>query len=136
MKKFTGQSLLVLVFIILILSGFSVINRIYESVEFNKDAMNEMIVELYGHEFMMNHSRSRELIHDFYHSLPRNRMGAFTYPEQFGGMYINDNGVLVLLTVDTPFLARTSLMPEVFSNASAYSGIESRQVKSRRQPEK
>jgi len=127
MKKFTQQSFAALVVIVLTLSGFSAIYRHDEIVEFNKDTMNEMIIELYGREFMVNYNRSQELIHDFYSSLPRNRIGDFVYPEQFGGMYINDNGVLVLLTVDTP-LSRASLTLEIFSNESAYSGIESRQV--------
>lgn len=91
-------------------------------VETNDQSINEMIAELYGYEFMINHNNSMEIIQNFYKSLPRDRAGEFIYPEQFGGMYIDDYGNLVLLVVNNHIADYNHTM-NFFSDARVGDGI-------------
>ena len=53
----------------------------------------------FGIEFATNYVKSIGLLNRFYNSLPQNRLGQPIYPENFGGIYINCEGNLVILQV-------------------------------------
>ena len=127
MKNTTRKLLAIMLVLVLALSNLITVYGLDNISAFDSKSMDDRIAALHGYEFMSNHNQSVEIIYGFYNSLPRNRAGEFVYPGQFGGMYINDDGILVLLTVDTP-LTRTSPMPEVFSNARMDNRIEVRQA--------
>ena len=69
------------------------------------DSFSEEIIAEFGYEFYNNHSYSVDLINEFYQLLPLNRLGQAIYPSDFGGMYINEDGNLVVLQVFGPFLS-------------------------------
>lgn len=58
------------------------------------------VIENFGYEFMTNHRRSLMTADTVFESFPRNRMDARVYPATFGGLYIDDCGNLVILTVN------------------------------------
>ena len=60
---------------------------------------HEMLVEKYGREFVENHDRSSLILDELFGSFPTDRTGAMVYPADFGGVYIDADGNLVLLVV-------------------------------------
>ena len=63
-------------------------------------AMEEHTIALFGYEFVQNHERALEAIYVLYSILPQDRLGQTMYPNSFGGIYINNEGNLVALTVE------------------------------------
>lgn len=61
---------------------------------------NHIIAE-YGYDFYINHNQSLNQIYEFYRLLPTNRLGEVLYPEDFGGLYIDAEGNLVVLKVNS-----------------------------------
>ena len=64
-------------------------------------AFHNILVEEFGLEFATNYHIAIETINAINDSFPRNRLGDVMYPEYFGGMYIDDNGVLNVLVTKT-----------------------------------
>jgi len=58
-----------------------------------------LLVEEFGYEFVTNHNQSLDLAEELLSSFPRNRNGEIIHPDSFGGIYINNYGNLVVLTV-------------------------------------
>ena len=64
------------------------------------NALNEHMIDTFGYEFVHNYELALNGIYALYSALPRNRAGQTIYPDSFGGMYINSEGNLVVLTVE------------------------------------
>lgn len=94
----------VAMFLILVLSASSVVFAQSRSYEHLLDEY-EALVEAWGVDFTYNYLNAIELIDRLYDSLPQNRLGATIYPDSFGGIYINDDGNLVILVVQSYALA-------------------------------
>jgi len=58
-----------------------------------------LFATLFGEEFMSNQDASLEIAEDIINSFPENRDGTRRYDDDFGGMYIDSDGNLVLLIV-------------------------------------
>jgi len=74
------------------------------------------VIEAFGREFMQNHRRSMDVAHMVFESFPRNRAGERMYPNNFGGLYIDDDGNLVILTVNSPMALMMDADALSFSN--------------------
>ena len=76
-----------------------------------QDIREHMIAER-GYDFYVNHSHAMSQINEFYNLLPTNHLGEILYPENFGGLFIDDGGNLVVLqvgsTADTSLISRFS----------------------------
>ncbi|MCL2559574.1 MAG: S1 family peptidase [Turicibacter sp.] len=62
--------------------------------------LNHLMIEEMGYEFFYNHMKALDTINFLYELLPTNRLGETMYPENFGGMYIDEDGHLVFLLLD------------------------------------
>jgi len=87
-------------------------------------AMEEHSIALFGYDFVQNYERALGAVYVLYSILPQDRTGRTLYPNSFGGIYINDDGNLVVLTVETDdpsmFVPLTS-MDGVFTKEVAFS---------------
>jgi len=70
----------------------------YITNDYYQQVKEQMIAER-GYNFFVNHNYAVSLINAFYGVLPTNRFGEVMYPEDFGGMFIDDDGNLVVLQV-------------------------------------
>jgi len=61
------------------------------------------IAYLFGSEFASNYLRALNVLDAFYGNLPTNRIGKAIYPDDFGGLYINESGELVVLLVESRY---------------------------------
>ena len=62
-------------------------------------SVDEYIVQQKGYDFFVNHNNSLNTINNLYSSFQTSRLGHTIYPEDFGGMYIDENGNLILMVV-------------------------------------
>jgi len=53
----------------------------------------------FGEQFLINHDIANEVADRVYDTFPVSRSGEIAYPDSFGGLYIDSDGNLVLLTV-------------------------------------
>lgn len=60
-----------------------------------------LIADEFGAEFASNYFMSVEALNALKSSMPQDRFGNILYPSDFGGVYIDDQGVLVTLVVGT-----------------------------------
>jgi len=60
---------------------------------------HEHLVMEKGLEFVTNYTRSLALLNAMFESLPVSRMGDIMYPDNFGGVFVGDDGVLVVSQV-------------------------------------
>jgi len=60
---------------------------------------HDFFTEMMGEEFAENYFQTLNFLDNFYGSLPQNRMGDTIYPDNFGGVYIDDYGNMVILVV-------------------------------------
>ncbi|MCL2350171.1 MAG: S1 family peptidase [Defluviitaleaceae bacterium] len=63
------------------------------------DAFHNALVAEYGLDFAINYRQALEIANNIHDNFPRNRMGDVMYPENFGGMYIDEFGNLNVLIV-------------------------------------
>ena len=82
--------------------------------------MEAHAISIFGHAFMENHNRSLATIATLYSFLPQNRAGKISYPENFGGLYIDGNGNLVVLNVTRPMAFSDDASISVFVNTLGY----------------
>jgi len=68
-----------------------------EHVDSVEGDVHDYLLEAYGYEFVENYNLAFEMAAELYDLLPVDRMGGVVYPDHFGGMYINDEGKLVIL---------------------------------------
>ena len=88
----------VLVGALLIFNG-ALITAHPNAVEIDDSMIHEYLIESFGYEFVENYFQAKEMVSELYDGLPVSRMGDVMYPAYFGGMYINDDGELVILQV-------------------------------------
>ncbi|MCL1924332.1 MAG: S1 family peptidase [Defluviitaleaceae bacterium] len=80
----------------------SVTSPVYASSLENQNSNLENYLNSYfGYEFVQNHSEALQIAEKLYGLFPRTRMGQVIYPDYFGGRYINENGELVILKVQS-----------------------------------
>jgi len=96
-----------------LLVNANIINReTTHSLDDDYQSIREHIIAELGYDFYVNHSHSLSQINEFYNLLPMNRFGEILYPENFGGLFIDDDGNLVVLqvgsTADTDLISRFS----------------------------
>ena len=84
-------------FLVWSVDGFAIDND-----ELSFYEVDEYIIYELGYDFFINHSKAIHQVNELYNQLPTNRLGEIIYPQYFGGMYINDEGNLVMLLVDSP----------------------------------
>ena len=80
----------------------------FESTE--SFVMYLQFVDEWGLEFVLNHDRSLNMVHELFEAFPQNRAGEIQYPDYFGGVYIDGNGNLVFLMVEGAEPRSTTLM--------------------------
>lgn len=64
-------------------------------------AFHNVLVDEFGLEFANNYHVAIETANIIYDNFPRNRMGEIMYPDYFGGMYIDEFGVLNVLVTQS-----------------------------------
>ncbi|MCL1989221.1 MAG: S1 family peptidase [Firmicutes bacterium] len=72
----------------------------FQNEDFLADVQN-YLVEAFGVEFMQNQNESLKIHDEIMATFPQNRAGETVHPDFFGGVYINDAGILVTLLVET-----------------------------------
>ena len=121
MKK-TKRILLILFVFVLIVSISSVYLAFSDGTQEETEILSfeEYMIERMGYEFFVNHTRAMYTIDSLYNSFPRNRLGQAIYPNNFGGMYIDGDGNLVVLIVGSPYesIVATAEADEMFSQFS------------------
>jgi len=75
-------------------------NETIDAIAGYQQSFEQMLVSEHGIEFAQNYTRSVEMLSLLVDSFPRNRMGEFETPSNFGGVYIDDYGALNLLIVE------------------------------------
>jgi len=78
-----------------VLLGITVL--VSDHVDSVEGEVHNYLLEAYGYEFVENYNLAFEMATELYDQLPVDRMGGVVYPDHFGGMYINDEGKLVIL---------------------------------------
>ena len=70
----------------------------FERVSPNRTVASETIAwdNYVNSEFMQNHDQSLEYAHNIRSMFPQNKAGEIMYPDDFAGMYINYDGLLVV----------------------------------------
>ena len=98
MKKFMSR---VLGIVLVVTMVFSAVPSMAEANRSTEDSsVYDIIAAEFGTEFAVNYVMAMELLNSFYDSLPQDRMGEVIYPCNFGGVYIDGNGNLVILVVE------------------------------------
>lgn len=77
---------------------FLIIDDLFECEEF-VDSLREEFIAEFGEIYVYNQDRAVRAVDELMASLPRNRIGDVMYPEFWGGIYINDDGNLVVQLV-------------------------------------
>jgi len=84
---------------------FSSTTALSSSITNDDDALTQMLethsafIDHFGLEFTINYFRSMDTLQQINAAIPQTEGGRNLYPDYFGGVYIDDNGVLVLLIV-------------------------------------
>lgn len=71
-----------------------------EAVTSHDITLDAYLLENYGSTFLENYHDSLDMIATFYDELPSDITDEVIYPEYFGGLYINDEGELVILKLE------------------------------------
>jgi len=72
-----------------------------ERIDENPHMLYNLLVAERGVEFAENHQNAVEIAYQLYDTFGLNSRGESAYPEYFGGMYIDSDGNLNILTVDS-----------------------------------
>ena len=111
---------------LLVIANTATDDTIYTQNDYFQSVKEEMIAER-GYDFFVNHNHAVNQINEFYNLLPMNRFGEVLYPENFGGMFIDDDGNLVVLqvgsTADTGLMSRFSDGVEIQNVAFSFNEI-------------
>ena len=137
LKKFASMFLTAVLMVILIFPSATVFamtfnghdnaNESFGEIMFYEDLLNqeefagyyqEHLNNQFGIEFMTNHNRSVELIHEILDSFPTNRLGNIMHPEFYGGSYIDGDGYLVIMVVESVVLNESSANSSGFAEFS------------------
>jgi len=113
MKSIFSKTICTILVAVLAISSFTV--RANESTV----VYNDSIAAEFGREFAYNYAQALDIIAVFYESLPTNRAGRTLYPDNFGGLYINENGELVVLLVEDYQGIAASVATYTFTDANA-----------------
>ncbi|MCL1991071.1 MAG: S1 family peptidase [Defluviitaleaceae bacterium] len=84
----------------LLATGIAFASNHADSIEINEMSLHDYLIENYGYAFIQNHNHALEMISELYGLFPTSRMGATIYPAYFGGLYINEDGELVILKLE------------------------------------
>jgi len=87
-----------------IVQPFQVLGNSYSETEITQQ--RERLLQAYitnkmGHEYAANYFVSTEIFNTLHQSFPTTRDGSVLYPNNIGGFYINDDGLLVILQVES-----------------------------------
>lgn len=104
--------LLVLIF------SLSLVTMPYAQTDLSAITDPNLIAEAMGEEFAENYFRATELFNNFYDSLLQSRIGDIIYPDNFGGIYINDYGNLVVLVVGSAGTRANTSFIEAYVDSS------------------
>jgi hypothetical protein len=72
--------------------------------------INEMFIAEFGHEFVRNHNRSVDNAITLGETFPRDKEENVVYPDYYGGRYIDNDGNLVVLMVESTAALRSMSM--------------------------
>ncbi|MCL2386916.1 MAG: hypothetical protein FWC89_05110 [Defluviitaleaceae bacterium] len=64
-----------------------------------EDTLYEHMVAQFGQEFLENRNRAVAIAQEIEDSFPQNELGETIYPDDFGGLYLDSDGNLVILVV-------------------------------------
>jgi len=103
--------------VLAILLAVSVVMPSYVRAEDNRLPICEVFEATWGLEFAANYLSSVALAEYFYDSLPQDRLGRIMYPANFGGIFINDDGMLVMLVVGESLGSSEESFVRSFSDA-------------------
>ena len=107
-----------------ITNSVDVLQRIRLRQELGHCDVTLAYIERFGYSFTMNYFRSIEIINDLYATFEMNSDGRMVYPDYFGGVYINDDGMMVLLMVE----GASSQVDDHILRAQRSSGVLVREV--------
>jgi len=111
-KKFLFVFTITTIFFILSTSVVMAESHYVESNVHQTD-LHQILLEEYGAEFVYNYFNSILQLENILSSFYMTADGYILYPDTFGGVYINDNGILVMLfTTET----QEDLSPYLYSN--------------------
>ncbi|MCL2350625.1 MAG: hypothetical protein FWC67_03995, partial [Defluviitaleaceae bacterium] len=65
----------------------------------NPVTFQDLLADYFGVEFANNYRQAEAIMLQLENSFPRNRMGEMMYPQDFGGAYYDELGILNILTV-------------------------------------
>jgi len=98
------KNILKKVLCIMLIMAFTIISIPLSFHADNNDVVYcNVIASTFGSEFASNYSQALDIITAFHENLPANRAGEVIYPNEFGGLYINKNGELVVLLVENHY---------------------------------
>ena len=84
----------------------------------------ELIIDQFGLEFWQNYERTNTYIDMIWASFPQTRTGERVYPSYFGGFYIDDDGNLNVLLVDTVATMELSANAEYMAGLETIRGLD------------
>ena len=86
-------------------------------------ALEAEAIEMFGEVFMQNVPEARALADKIRASFPQNRLGETILPDFFGGLYINDDGILVVQTTTSDAMNRSAAEAQLFADIEGFNFI-------------